>query len=486
MSQGNLVKRVTSITAARSVSIVSALLVSMVLTRLLPENEYGAYRTVWILYSLMGPIITSALTGMIYFRAGQHEKRENTITSALIWSMFFSLFIALTMWLGFPFWEKIFHAEGLQNAFRNFSVYLFFSGITSSIEAIFVVKHRKKWLFLHNIVSNGIEFSSVVIPFYLGYSLEFVTLTLIAAPFARTLFLLAFTYRDIVEAEWNRLAEIVKLDGKYMIGLMFISMAGVAALQLDSWVIRWFYEDDAIFAAYVVGARKIPFLSALMASVSAALIVQIGSLLKRGEIQKAMPVISRISGSIAVLLWPVLALIFVFSEELMLLLFGGYEASSSVFRVYLAAVLVQFFLSDTVLLAKGRNKLVLKAGLVELVVNLMLSVPFVMWLGFTGPAWATLISAIVFVFYSHILVNKEFGIRQSVFAYIHKTMLFNAIGTSMLVFALFSGLKFFFPVFALEIFVVGLLLLALFLYFLNQDIIHQIKGELVQHDQEDI
>ncbi len=418
MAISSLAKRITSLTAARSISILSALLVSMVLTRLLSEDAYGAYRTVWILYGVMGPVVTSALTGLLYFRAGEQAHTANSLASVSVWSVFFGLIMAAFMALGFPIWKVIFHADGLQTAFFHFSVYLFFSGVTSSVEAIFIIKERKKWLFAHNLVSNSIEFSSVVIPFSLGYSLETVTLLLIIAPFLRTIFLILFIWKDMIAANWNTMKTVLLSDGKYMSGLLLITLSGIAAVQLDSWVIRWFYEDDAVFAIYTVGARKIPFLSALMSSVSAAMIVQIGKLLKEGKLQEAMPFLARTSGAIASIMLPFLAVVFVFAEELMLLLFGGYTESAPIFQIYLGTVLVHFFLTDTILLAKGKTNLVLKAGILELVVNIALSIPSVYVIGITGPAWVTLFTHMVFVLMCAKLVNKEFGTQQSILTYV--------------------------------------------------------------------
>jgi O-antigen/teichoic acid export membrane protein len=115
---------------------------------------------------------------------------------------------------------------------------------------------------------------------------------------------------------------------------------------------------------------------------------------------------------------PFLAVIFVFSEELMLLLFGGYTESAPIFQIYLGTVLVHFFLTDTILLAKGKTQLVLKAGLIELVVNMICSVPAVYVLGITGPAWVTLCTHIIFVLICAKLVNNEFQSKQSIMAYV--------------------------------------------------------------------
>ena len=65
--------------------------------------------------------------------------------------------------------------------------------------------------------------------------------------------------------------------------------------------------------------------------------------------------------------------------------------------MYLGTVVVHFLFSDTMLLALGKSNLVFWASAVELAVNAILSVCFLYWIGFTGPAWATLIAHIVYI-----------------------------------------------------------------------------------------
>lgn len=414
----SIVKRITSITAARSVSIVSALLVSMVLARIISVQALGEYKTVWILYGVLGPIFTSSLTGLLYYRGANKENVSEVIVSGLIWSSLAGLFMFLVTWFGFPLWEYLFHADGQIIAFRNFAIYLFFSGFTSPIEAIFILKRRNKWLFAHNVISNLIEFSCVVVPYSLGYDIEVVTRWLIVAPYLRASFLILFTWHDWNQIKWSTFFNGFKSDGNYVLGLAVVALAGIVSVQIDSWFVRWFYEDTALFAEYVIGARKIPFLSALLSSVSAALILQIGKQLRERKFGEVFAQINPLASTLFSLLLPFLVLFLVFAKEIMLLLFGGFEASAPVFQIYIGTVLVHFLFPDTILLAMGKSSRVIQASLIEIVFNVVLSISFLYWIGFTGPAWATLISHVIYIWVCMIFVRAETGESASLSNYI--------------------------------------------------------------------
>jgi len=392
---------------ARSISIFSALAVSMILTRIITVEELGQYRTIWILYGVLGPVVTGSLSGLLYYRGSDDSKRSESITLGLLLSSFLGVFMFLIVWLGFPWWETLFHAEGLYVAFRNFSIYMLFSGFSSVIESVFVLKHRNKWLFTHNLISNSFEVSSIVIPFYLGYSLEVVSFCMIAAPLLRSIFLIFFTKSDWTSVSWNQIKKSLPFDIRYVGGLMLVSIAGIASVNMDSWFVRWFYANDAIFAHYVIGARKIPFISALLNAAASALLIQLGKQFKEQKFKESFATIKMISSTLFSIIAPFLVLFLLFSEQLMQLLFGGFESSAPVFQVYLGTVVVHFLFSDTILLALGKSNLVFWASAIELVVNAVLSVCFLYWIGFTGPAWATLIAHIVYILICKFLADSQ-------------------------------------------------------------------------------
>jgi len=114
-----------------------------------------------------------------------------------------------------------------------------------------------------------------------------------------------------------------------------------------------------------------------------------------------------ISSTLFSIIAPFLVLFLLFSEQLMQLLFGGFESSAPVFQVYLGTVVVHFLFSDTILLALGKSNLVFWASAIELVVNAVLSVCFLYWIGFTGPAWATLIAHIVYILICKFLADSQ-------------------------------------------------------------------------------
>jgi O-antigen/teichoic acid export membrane protein len=392
---------------ARSISIFSALAVSMILTRIISVQELGQYRTIWILYGVLGPVVTGSLSSLLYYRGSEESKRSESISIGLLLSSFLGVIMFLIVWLGFPWWETLFHAKGLYAAFRNFSVYMLFSGFSSVIESVFVLKHRNKWLFAHNLVSNALELSSIVIPFYLGYSLEIVTFCMISAPLLRSIFLIFFTKSDWTSVSWNQIKASLPVDIRYVGGLMLVSIAGIASINMDSWFVRWFYADDAIFAHYVIGARKIPFISALLNAAASALLIQLGKQFNEQKFKESFATIRMISSTLFSIIAPFLVLFLLFSEQLMQLLFGGFESSAPVFQVYLGTVVVHFLFSDTILLALGKSNLVFWASAVELAVNAILSVCFLYWIGFTGPAWATLIAHIVYILMCKFLADGQ-------------------------------------------------------------------------------
>lgn len=399
-------------TLARSVSIIAALAVAMVLTRILTQNYYGSYRKLWLIYMLLGPSFMSAATGTLYYRGGIQKKKSIAIYSSILLSLFFSGIIFLIGFIGAKKFALLFNAPGLSEAIRGFSFYMFFSTFAGLAEPIFVIIHRKKWLLIYNITYNFIESLLIVIPFYLGIQLEIIVLIMSVGPFLRTVFIIFLSvYQTDERPLWNEIKEEFGQAISYSVGLFVVAIAGIASIQIDKWVVSSYYSSDIVYAIYSVGARKIPFISALTASITSSLIVHFSAKLKDNQFEKLLVSARKATDQLFLYVIPAMVLFFIFSKEIMVILFQKYASSAPVFQVYLFIIVSQFFFAQSIILGKGLSKVNAWIGFVEVIVNLVLSLIFIRTIGLLGPAIATLIAHFIFQFLLIAYCRYKFHIR---------------------------------------------------------------------------
>ncbi|MFU8858814.1 MAG: lipopolysaccharide biosynthesis protein [Cyclonatronaceae bacterium] len=430
-----LKRKAGAVSATRLISVGAALIVAMILTRLLDEDLYGAYRKLWLIYAMFGTILTSTVIGTLYYRSGTASKRGEAAGVALMLSMASGLLIALISWFGAGFWASILNAPGLEPGFRMFAPYLFFGIFAASAEPLFVIYHRKKWLVGYTGVYNLIEAVLIVIPFAMGMTIERVVMIMSAGPALRSVAVILFAARHGVSLpRLSVLKREFRPSVAYATGIFMVSVAGIAAMEADKWIVGIFFESDALYAIYVVGAKKLPFVGAVTSAIAAGVVAQYSSLIRGGSYKEALYACRKAAAILLFILLPMIAVSWVLAEEILVFLFEKYADSAPVFRIYLFVLLSNIVLVSSFVLAHGHSRINALTGLAELVVNVLLSILLIRLIGIEGPAWATLIAHLTYTIILLMYCKIRLGI--SPFYFLPERDTWPVVPVTVLVFAL--------------------------------------------------
>ncbi len=405
-------RKVGAMALSRSISMVSALLVAIILTRLLPEATYGIYRKLWLVFMLLVPSLTGATVGTLYYRGSVPGNRNPALIIAACLLAFSGLAVGLINYFGITRLAHIIHIAGSLPAFRYFSIYIFFAVFAGLAEPLFVHIGHKRWLIGYAVIYNTLETCLIVIPFALGCKLQTIVLIMCVGPMLRSFFIAWLLIRSIpdwpgfsmLRKEWNR-------SLPFATGLFLVAIAGIASGEVDKWAISIHFNSDFIFAIYSIGARKIPFLSAITASITSSLVVHYTGDMSGNRFSSVIPAMRNATDRLFLFITPSLVFCFAFAPQIMVLFFHKYAASAPIFRVYLITTLFQFFFAESIIQGTGNSRLNAIAGFAELGVNLVLSIYLVNTIGILGPPIATLISHGVFLVVLIGYCRTRFGMR---------------------------------------------------------------------------
>ncbi|MCC5933626.1 MAG: polysaccharide biosynthesis protein [Balneolales bacterium] len=400
-----------AMTIARFVTIGTALLVTMVLTRIISEDVYGAYRKLWLLYLILGPAFINALASTLYYRGGAGRRDEAIAVNLLLGAAAGLLTGALAL-AGAGFWAEALNLPGLEAGFRLFAPYMALAVFAGIAEPLFITLGRKKWLVSYSIGYNLIEGSLIIGAFMFRLDLPYIMLLMAISPALRSAFVIVASLKSMAQwPVWQALRAEASESLRYASGMFLLAVTSTAALYADKWIVALFFDSDRLYAVYEIGARKIPFVIALTSAVSAALVSEYSKLLKTGTYDAALREARNASRRLSMLLLPVLAVLFVFAEQVLFVLFGGYADSAPIFRIYLLTVLTQLVFPQSMLLALGRSDVNARFSVAELAFNVALSLALVIWIGFAGPALATLASHVFFTAAMFWYCRVYYGIR---------------------------------------------------------------------------
>lgn len=166
--------------------------------------------------------------------------------------------------------------------------------------------------------------------------------------------------------------------------VLFAVSAGIAR-SVDAWMIgAW--ADERAFAVFRYGAREFPWVTALTAAFSTSMIPVLASGMSTEPLRDR-------SIRLMHVVMPGVALAMLASPVLFPWVFGpGYAGSAGIFNIYLLLALTQVVFPQTVLTARGETRILWYVSLVELALNILVSLPLFFWLGLPGVAWGTLIA----------------------------------------------------------------------------------------------
>ncbi|MFN2373492.1 MAG: lipopolysaccharide biosynthesis protein, partial [Cyclonatronaceae bacterium] len=156
------------------------------------------------------------------------------------------------------------------------------------------------------------------------------------------------------------------------------------------------FDSDALYAIYVVGAKKLPFVGAITSAIAAGVVAQYSSLIRGGSYTEALYACRKASAILLFILLPMISVSWVLAEDILVFLFEKYADSAPVFRIYLFVLLSNTLLVSSFVLAHGLSRVNALTGLAELVVNVLLSIILISFIDLEGPAWATLTAHIIY------------------------------------------------------------------------------------------
>jgi len=268
--------------------------------------------------------------------------------------------------------------------YGTFSWYVLLIGPAYLAEYILLLKERPKALVGYGILAFGSQLAFVTLPILLGYGLEEAILGLVvsaALRFGVVVFLL-FRFADFT-VDKDFLRTFIITASPLIVG----SLLAGSAEYLDGLIVSHYFNEET-FAIYRYGAKEFPLVLLLANAFSNGLVPKVSRDVKAGmaEIRQ---------GSLRMMhaFFPLSIGLMVLSPWAYPMLFSAeFAESAAVFNVYLLLVISRVLFPQTILIGLRHAKAIMYVSIVEITVNVGLSLLFVQWFGLVGIAYATVIA----------------------------------------------------------------------------------------------
>ena len=369
------------------------ILIALLLPRLgVPRAEIGAWETLLFIGYVLGFGWTNGLLQGFLVQIGRYSggaaDRFARRAVAFIIGMSALLLIGATL-LHAPLFQLL-QLAGAPPGWYFFFVLLLARWPSYAFEQALLLDERVKALTAYALLNAAGLVGSLAVPLYLGYELTEALRWLAGFAALKVAVIAAWAWRRPADAPHEPAR--TELQEWLAHSRPLVAYASVAALvsAVDPWIVNyWSGGDEDVFAVFRYGVRELPLLAALISGMTVVAIPLIGRdgpaglELLREQSKKLFHVVF------------VLALVMMLTADYWwtVVFTPLFAESLPVFRTFLLVVGCRLVFAMTVLTALKHTRRVYLLGLLELAVNVVLSLLLAPAYGLLGIVWATVIAS---------------------------------------------------------------------------------------------
>lgn len=279
-----------------------------------------------------------------------------------------------------------FTAAGNMHLFYLMLLYMLLSTPATMVEYVYLLHREHSAMLTYGMVTYVIQIAFVLLPVFGGGGVDYAILGLIGISAIR------FIWLVLLIAKKTSFTLNVDFLRKYLrdgLPLSLKFLVSSSGLYIDQ-IIIGYYFDPSTFAVYRFGAREIPIVTILAVSLSNSLLANFGD---KQKLVKNLEILKDESLKLMHLLFPISIAAILFARWLFPAIFGNeFSDSANIFMIYCLIAVSRVLLPQTVTQGLRENIAVLTISIVEMALNIILSLLLVTRFGIKGVAAATVIA----------------------------------------------------------------------------------------------
>lgn len=431
LSKKQVKKYLNSISAFQFYQLVryaTLILIGVVFTKTaLTQSEIGEYET---FVFLAGAISFFWLNGLLKALLPlSTEKDKSNIFSAFIVIQFLSLLAAFLLFLLQPLFSGyLLNGKEIPELWMLLTFIVF--GVPATlVEYFYLIKKQNSALIIYASISFFVQLILVVMPAILGYGIAVALKGLVVSSILRYIwFWIVLVSNSEIHFSGAFIKEHLKLGGP-LVAATFLSGS---AQFIDGFIVTSKFDENT-FAVFRYGARELPLAMLLANALSNAMLSEFGNKEQlKQNLQKLKKSISRLMH----FLFPVTAILLLISHPVFPILFNPkFAESATIFNIYLLLVISRLLMPQTLLNGLKISKPIMTAALLELLLNVSLSLILVQFFGIAGVAYATFIAYLFEKIYLSIVVKRKLNVQLKEYLPINFYLLYSALTMAIFIFA---------------------------------------------------
>jgi O-antigen/teichoic acid export membrane protein len=270
-------------------------------------------------------------------------------------------------------------------------LYILLSSPVCLIEYIYLLNNRSYRIFQYGIYTFSAQLILVITPIFFGKGIIWSIYGLLAVTAARWVWLIILLRRY---TEMKISAQFMKEHLYLGLPLIITSLISGSAQYTDGIIVSAVYHDPGMFAWFRYGAKEFPLVLMLANGLSNAMLPEFST---RTRMKESLAKIRAKSKNLMHICFPSTMVIMLFARWIYPRMFTPeFQKSADVFLIYSLLVIPRLIFPQTVIVGRKKTHITLIAALLELGLNIPLSLMMIKWgYNIVGVALATFLVYLV-------------------------------------------------------------------------------------------
>lgn len=393
----------------RSVGFAASFFIPVVLVRVFDQAAFGTYKQLFLVFATLSFITQVGMAESLFYflpktrgQAGKYVANTTLCLAAL------GLVSGLVLWAKAPAIAAWMNNPALAPLLPWMGAFLMLSLASESLEVVLISRGRYFWAASAYGTSDVLRSAMFILPALLTGRLEWVLFGGVVFAAVRLMAALGYFAREFRDELRPGLAPL-RVQLAYALPFGAAVLIEVLQGNLHQYVVSAQF-NAATFAIYAVGCLQIPFVDLVAGPAGNVMMVRMGERLAEGNRSAVIGLWNQTTLRLAMVFFPMTALLLVLARDLIVLLFtAAYAASVPIFMAWTLSVLFPVFQTDGVLRVFAKTRFLFFMNVVRFLLILGSIFWFLKVFGLLGAVLVTLSGILVAKVLSLIMVSRLLG-----------------------------------------------------------------------------
>lgn len=368
----SLLGRAGPLIAARLVSACVTASIPLVLARMLPQEQYGTYKLLFLVAMTAAAILPCGVSQSLYFFVPRAPDARVYLGQTLAFMLGMGAIGAVALWSAGPLLAAALSTPGLLTHRLGLAAYAGLVVAAVPLETSITSRGRTRLAAAAYLGFDALRAAALVVPALAGLGLTGMIASMVAWAGLRVLVAWAMLLSGRGPL-WD--LRLFRRQLAYALPFGVAILFAIPQQYAHQFIVAH-AVGPALFAIYAVACFELPFVDLFYTPTSEVLMVQLGELERAGRRSEGAAAFREAVDRLGVLILPPIAFFFAVAPAFIRTLFGErFAAAAPIFRICLLVMPLGIWPLDATLRALGETRHIL----VTYVAKALFTIPVVWW-----------------------------------------------------------------------------------------------------------